>query len=176
MELRVDSEILLRDMRLADAPAIARHADDPGVAAHMRDRFPQPYVEADAVGFINDVSRGPAEYAFTIEIDGEAAGVIGLMPGQDVYRYSAEIGYWIGREFWGRGVMTKVVAAFVPWVRAEYLFVRLFAGVFDSNPASARVLEKCGFVREATLKRHIFKNDKWLDEWIYAYLPDGEDS
>ena len=172
MELRVASDILVRDMRLADAPAIARHADDPGVAAHMRDRFPQPYVEADAVWFINDVSRGPTEYAFTIEIDGEAAGVIGLMPGQDVYRYSAEIGYWIGRAFWGRGIMTKVVAAFVPWVRTEYLFVRIFAGVFSSNPASARVLEKCGFEREAVHRRHVFKNGKWCDEWVYAQVFD----
>jgi RimJ/RimL family protein N-acetyltransferase len=172
MELKVAPDILVRDMRLSDVAAIARHADDPGVAANMRDRFPSPYAEKDAVWFINDISRGPTEFAFTIEVEGEAAGVIGLMPGQDVYRHSAEIGYWIGREFWGRGVMTAVVKDFVAWVRDEHEFVRLFAGVFSSNLASARVLEKCGFEHEAVMKKHICKNGKWLDEWVYALVED----
>ena len=149
MELRVAPDIVVRDMRPEDAPAIALHANDAAVAAHMRDRFPHPYAEKDADWFIAEVCRGPSEFAFTIEIDGEPAGVVGVMPGQDVYRHSTEIGYWIGRAFWGRGVMTKVVAAFVAWVRAEHDFARIFATVFSSNPASARVLEKCGFERQA---------------------------
>ena len=172
MHLQVAPDILIRDMTLADAPELARHADDPQVAAMLRDRFPHPYRLEDAVGFINDACRGPVEHAFTIEVGGQAAGVIGYCPGVDVYRHSAEIGYWLGRAFWGRGFMTRAVGAFVDWLAAEHDFARLFAGTFSSNPASGRVLEKCGFTREAVLRKHVFKNGEWLDEWVYALLPD----
>jgi len=174
MHLLVAPDIVIRDMTLADAPDLARHADDPGIAAMLRDRFPSPYRLEDAVGFINDACRGPGEYAFTLEIGGLAAGVIGFCPGVDVYRHSAEIGYWLGRAFWGRGFMTRVVKAFVEWLKAEHDFVRLFAGTFSSNPASGRVLEKCGFTREAVLEKHIHKNGEWLDEHVYALLLDPD--
>jgi RimJ/RimL family protein N-acetyltransferase len=176
MELQAAPGILVRDMALADAAGLARHADDPAVAAGLRDRFPHPYGVEDAVAYITAVHLGAGESAFTIAVDGEPAGVIGFFPGVDVYRHSAEIGYWLGRAFWGRGVMTLVLRAFVAWLARERDFVRLYAGTFSSNPASGRVLEKCGFTREAVLRKHVFKLGEWHDEIVYALLLEGEDA
>ena len=81
---------------------------------------------------------------------------------------AAEIGYWLGEPFWGRGIVTDAVRAVVPVAFGTFDIARIQAGIFSENPASARVLEKCGFVREAVLKDAVFKNGKVMDEIIYA--------
>jgi ribosomal-protein-alanine N-acetyltransferase len=170
MNLAVGSDILLRDLELGDASDLALLADNAKVAATLRDRFPQPYRLEDALGFIVDVRKGGTESAYAIEIEGRIAGVIGVMPGQDVYRQSAEIGYWLGEAYWGRGIMTRVLIEFSAWVFTELPFRRLYGVVFSSNPASARVLEKAGYVREGVMREHVTKGGEMLDEWHYALL------
>jgi len=111
--------------------------------------------------------------AFAIATTEEAFGVIGYIPGQDVYRFSAEIGYWIGQEYWGRGIMTDAVAIFSEYLFETFKFNRLYAGIFSSNPASGRVLEKAGFTCEGILRAHVTKNGELLDEHLYARLRPG---
>jgi RimJ/RimL family protein N-acetyltransferase len=108
------------------------------------------------------------EVDFAIEAGGEAAGGIGLRLGQDVERFSAEIGYWLGEPFWGRGIATAALSATVKHAFAELGLIRIFAIPFAGNEASLRVLEKAGFLREGVLRRSAVKEGRVLDQLLYA--------
>lgn len=159
---------LLRDWRPEDATTLARHADDPRIAATMRDAFPTPYTLADARRFIAAAQDFEANLFLAIEVNGEAVGSIGVHPLDDVHRRTAEIGYWLAEPWRGRGIATDAVRAIVPVAFRRYNIVRLQAGVFSNNPASMRVLEKCGFSREAVHEKMIWKNGLLLDEVVYV--------
>jgi [ribosomal protein S5]-alanine N-acetyltransferase len=158
----------VRDWRLDDAESVAKHANNRRVSANLRDRFPYPYTIQDAKNFLErTVVKQPREN-FCIEIDGTAVGGIGLHLGEDVHRHTAEFGYWLGEEFWGRGVMSEVVPAFVNYCFKEFSLNRISAQTYLSNPASARVLEKAGFVLEGRLRKNVIKDGKILDSLVYA--------
>jgi ribosomal-protein-alanine N-acetyltransferase len=167
------SDYRIRDLTPADASSIARHADNPRIADVMRDLFPSPYALSDAEEFIAKALSADPLTAFAIATDKEAFGVIGYIAGKDVYRHSAEFGYWIGEEYWGRGIMTGVIDVFTAHLFENFDYKRLSAGVFSSNPASARVLEKAGFTLVATLRAHVTKNGEVLDEILYSRLRPG---
>ena len=167
MELAI-GDFWIRDFRVQDAETIARHADNPLVAGVLRDLFPSPYSITDAQEFIVRTNGAEPRTAFAIASADEAFGAIGFNRGQDVYRYSAEIVYWIGEDYWGQGIMTRAVKAFSDHLFETHDFHRLFAGIFSSNPASGRVLEKAGFVLEGILRAHVTKNGELLDEHLYA--------
>ena len=97
-----------------------------------------------------------------------AAGGIGIRLGQDVHRHTASLGYWLGEEFWGRGIMTEAVAAFTDFCFENFPLRRIYAEVFANNPASARVLEKTGFIFEGRLKNNVVKDGELLDSLLYA--------
>lgn len=102
---------VVREFVPADAPTIARHADNRKIWLALLDRFPHPYNLEDAEGFIRDAIARQPPTNLAIEVEGQAAGSIGLVLGRDIERRSAEIGYWLGEPFWGRGVMTAAVKA-----------------------------------------------------------------
>lgn len=156
----------IRPWRLDDAESLARHADNPSVSRFLRDRFPSPYTRADAEAWL--AVEHPADFA--IEVDGAAVGGIGLRPGEDVERRSGEIGYWIGEPYWGRGIATDAVGALTRWGIETLDLVRVEARVFAPNAASARVLEKNGYVLEGRLHRAIEKRGEILDALVYAYV------
>lgn len=156
---------ILREWRDEDMASLSRHADNINVWNNLRDQFPHPYTEDDARAFFEVVKSRPYQMEFIIEVDGQAAGNMGFVPGVDVERFSAEIGYFTGEEFWGRGIMSKAVRLLVE----EYIFtqtpiVRVFTAVFDFNIGSQRVLEKAGFRRLATLHKAAYKNGRFIDE------------
>lgn len=163
----------IRDLSFDDVSTIARHADNPKIAGMLRDLFPSPYTEDDALEFILKTNSGTPRTAFAIASAEEAFGVIGFASGKDVYRFSAEVGYWIGEEYWGQGIMTAAVMAFSDFLFETFEFNRLFAGTFSSNAASGRVLEKAGYIREGILRAHVTKNGELLDEHLYARLGPG---
>lgn len=161
---------VLRDWTVRDAEALVRHADNPRIAATMRDAFPCPYTIDDAYRFITmDAAPGPNLF-LAIEVDGEACGGIGIHPLEDVHRRSAEIGYWLSESCRGKGIMTGAVRAVVPVAFERFDIVRLQAGIFADNPASMRVLEKSGFIREAVHRNAITKNGVTMDEMLYVLL------
>ena len=143
-----------------------------GADANLRDVFPCPYAPQDAATFVESCIRqeGRGQMCRAIEVDGEAAGSIGLFLGSDVYRRSAELGYWLGEPFWGRGIMTAAVETMCREGFAAWDIVRIHAEAFARNAASRRVLEKAGFALEGTLRRSVYKNGEMLDSCIYALV------
>lgn len=164
----------IRRWRAADAESLVRHANNLNVAKHLRDRFPHPYTRADARAFLAHVT-GPGldETNLAIEVAGEAVGAIGLNVGADVERYSAEVGYWLGEAFWGRGIMTEALALVTDRAFARLNLLRLFALPFADNAPSVRVLEKAGYVREGLLRSSAVKFGRPRDQLIYARVNEG---
>lgn len=158
----------LRPWQPEDAPALAKHANNYNVAKNLRDGFPFPYTMRDARNWLDKAVENRSDMILAIEIDGEAAGGIGIFGGKDVYRYNGEIGYWLSEAHWGRGIMTDAVAALVDFAFQETKWLRLFATIFQNNYASMRILEKCGFKHEAIHKKTVMKEGKLLDEHLYA--------
>jgi RimJ/RimL family protein N-acetyltransferase len=160
----------IRSWRPGDAPSLARHANSREIWRNVRDHFPHPYTLADAELWIERVLGGHPETQFAIEVDGEAAGGIGVFLQEDVSRRSAEIGYWLGEAHWGRGIMTQAVRCFTEYALDAYDLIRVYALVFEWNPASCRVLEKAGYVCEARLRRAVVKDGHVLDQFVYAVV------
>jgi [ribosomal protein S5]-alanine N-acetyltransferase len=158
----------IRPWRLDDAESLAKHANDRKVWLGLRDLFPHPYTIDDAHEFLQKKIIGQSATIFCIEINGAAVGGIGIHPGQDVHRHTATLGYWLGAEFWGRGIMTEAVAALTDFCFENFPLRRISAEVFANNPASARVLEKAGFTFEGRLKNHVVKDGQLLDSLLYA--------
>lgn len=170
-ELRL-GHALLRPWRGSDAGSLARYANDREVWRNMRDRFPHPYTERDAKEWLAFIAEVPAGTAFAIEVDGEAAGGISFEPLADVFRVGAEVGYWLARPHWGRGITTEAVRAVTGQLFRHFDFIRAQASVFSWNPASARVLEKAGYTLEATNRRSMIKEGVVGDRWLYVKLRD----
>ena len=162
----------LRPFRSGDADALVEVANDREVWRNLRDGFPHPYARGDAERWIayNEAIDPPLNFA--ILCDDRVVGGVGLVPGVDVHCHSAEIGYWLGRHYWGRGLATAAVRATVEYAFARLALVRLHAGVFAWNPASARVLEKAGFVREGTMRKWALKDGHYVDAWAYGLVRD----
>jgi len=166
-------EYVIRDWSSRDAKSIARYANNPKVAMWLRDRFPSPYRPADAKTFLAAISRQDPRTVFAIATRDEAIGGIGLEFRDDVHRFTAELGYWLGEPFWGRGIMTDAVRAFTAWSFEHFEVYRIYASVFDGNDASVRVLEKAGFEREGRLRASVFKHGRILDQLLYAKITAG---
>ena len=114
------------------------------------------------------VRSGPPDTNFASAVEGEAAGGVGFVLQPDVHRLSAEIGYWLGEAYWGRGIATEALRAVTAFAFEAHGLVRLFAGVFAWNTASMRVLEKAGYVREGVLTQSAIKDGKIIDQVLYA--------
>jgi [ribosomal protein S5]-alanine N-acetyltransferase len=160
----------VRSWRTADVPSLVKHANNANVARQLRDRFPHPYTAADARRFIESVVSVRPLTTFAIDVDGEAVGGIGFSPGTDVERYSAEIGYWLGEPFWGRGIAPEAVRLVSQYAFDTCNVLRLFALPFADNVRSTRVLEKAGYTREAILRSSSVKSGVPRDQALYALI------
>lgn len=163
---------ILRPWDPVDAKALVKHANNPRVAANLRDGFPCPYALEDAKRWLEMVESNQEDVILAIEVQGEAAGGIGLHGMKDVYRYNCEIGYWLAEIHWGKGITTEAVGAMVKYAFEETQWLRLFASIFENNPASMRVLQKNGFSPEAIHRKAVMKGGKLMDEHLYALLKD----
>jgi RimJ/RimL family protein N-acetyltransferase len=161
---------VIRDWELTDKASLVRHADNRAVWRNLRDRFPHPYTGADADYWLTRCATMSPSTHWAIEVEGEAVGSIGFDLGEDVHARSGEFGYWLGERYWGRGIMSTAVAAVVPHVLEQGPISRLHASVFEWNPASMRVLEKCGFEREGVLRKSVFKDGCLIDAVLYARI------
>jgi len=165
-----DKNIVLRRLQDTDAPALTQLANNKKVWDNVRDIIPHPYTLEDAHFFMNLVSQENPQVSFAIACDGAFCGMIGLLPQKDVYRKTAEIGYWLGEPFWHKGIATIAVKLITSYGFNELGFIRIHTGVFEYNIGSMRVLEKNGYTKEAIFRNSIFKNDKIWDEHRYFKL------
>ena len=169
--MRIDlGEWCIRSFTASDAEAIVKYANNRRISINLRDRFPYPYSPADAKGFLELAWAQRPESDFAIASRHEVIGGIGFHRQSDVYRLSAELGYWLGEPFWGRGIATQAVRAMSERVFATTPLVRLYAHVFDWNPASARVLEKAGFQLEGRMRRSVVKDGTIIDQLVYGLV------
>jgi len=159
---------VVRRWQDGDQSSLVRHANNRKVWRNLKDRFPHPYTDDDARSWLALARSEPDKAGFAIEVEGLCAGGIGLVPLADVHARCAHIGYWLGEPFWGRGIMTAVVRAVSDYALARRGFLRLEAPVFAWNPASMRVLEKCGYVREGVLRKSVCKDGEIIDSVLYA--------
>lgn len=169
MELLLKS-CLLRPFRPGDEDAVAHHANDHAVWRNLRDRFPHPYTRDDAATWVSFASAQDPTSDFAIDVDGAAVGAIGITLQTDVHRHSAEIGYWLGAAFHGRGIATEALRAMTDHAFATFDLYRLFASVFAYNAASVRVLEKAGYVFEGRLRKNVVKDGVVVDQLLYAMV------
>jgi RimJ/RimL family protein N-acetyltransferase len=169
MQIRI-GEYQVRSFRYDDAEALAGYANNRRVWINLRDRFPHPYTRGDAEAWIDHGLRETPETSFAIASDKEVIGDVGLQLQGDIHRRSAEVGYWLGEPFWGRGIATEALRAVTDYAFANFELIRLYAGVLAWNPASCRVLEKAGYTCEGRLRANVTKDGKTIDEWLYAIV------
>jgi [ribosomal protein S5]-alanine N-acetyltransferase len=162
--------VVLREWRQADAPSLVKYANNLNIARQLRDRFPHPYTAAAARQFIQSLAQAGPVTSFAMTVDGLAVGGIGFAPGADVERYSAEIGYWLGEPYWGRGITSEAVQLVSEYAFRSCNMLRLFALPFADNLQSVRVLEKAGYVREAILRSSSVKAGIVRDQALYALV------
>lgn len=169
-------EFVLRAWRREDIPTVARYANNPRVAENLRDIFPFPYTEADAAAYILNCIKAEEKLTLrrAVDIGGEAVGSITVTPGDDVYRKSAEVGYWLAEPFWGQGIMSEAIRRISEEAFCRMDIVRLYAEPFARNTGSRRALEKAGFVLEGILRSSVYKNGQILDSCLYARLRDPD--
>lgn len=164
------TECVLRPWAPADKASLIANANNHRVWRNLADVFPHPYTEADAdfwIGFANSPSRS---INFAIEFEGVAVGGVGARAGEGIFVRTAQFGYWLGEPYWGRGIMTAAAGAMLEHLRQDARFARLEAPVFEWNPASMRVLDKLGFVREAVKRSSVTKDGHLIDSVLYTYL------
>lgn len=162
------SSCIVRDWEAGDLHSLVRHANDRDVWIHLRDRFPHPYLLEHGRSFLEHVSKQMPTRVWAIEVDGAAVGGIGLEFFGDVERTSAEIGYWLGRAFWGRGVMTEAVSAVTSNAFRRFDLTRIFALPFADNPGSIRVLEKAGYTLEGRMPQSAIKDGRIRDQLMFG--------
>jgi RimJ/RimL family protein N-acetyltransferase len=174
MKIVVNDQIHLSEFRSTDRDALAEHLNDRDIYDRTL-RIPFPYTSADAEKWLA-VSAGttaqqgrPIHFAIRSSDDAliGGCGFDGFETGNS---HRAEIGYWLAKPFWGRGIMTAVVRGVCLHAFEEFELTKITAHVFAHNPASARVLEKCDFQQEGFLRRHFQKDGQFLDARLFASL------
>ena len=158
----------IRSWRHGDKERLPFHANNRKVWLNLRDRFPHPYTPAVAEQWIRHVTGITPETDFAIDVEGEAVGGIGLVLHDDVERCSAEIGYWLGEKYWGRGITTAALQSLTEYAFNEFNLTRVFAVPYARNAASIKVLEKAGYICEGVMRRSAIKDGVVLDQLMYA--------
>lgn len=161
-------KIILRPLNDNDSAELARLANNKKVWDNLRDFMPFPYSIEDAVFFINMVKEEKPAMTFAIEFDGHLSGVIGLVAQKDVYRKTAEIGYWIGEPYWNKGIATAAVKLITEYGLDQLDYVRIHTGVFEYNIGSMKVLEKNGYKNDGIFEKAILKNGQIWNEHRFS--------
>lgn len=165
-------EYYLRKWELKDAEAVSHAANNPKIAENLRNTFPYPYTLEDAKGYVRSCVENTEERQIcrAIIVDQKVAGSIGVFCGSDVYGKSAELGYWLAEEFWGKGIMSAAVKEICREAFETFDIIRIYAEPYAYNNGSRRVLEKAGFTLEGIMKNGVCKLGKVHDYCMYALL------
>jgi len=162
----------IRKWELSDAKDLAAALSNKKVQDNLRGGLPYTYTEQDGKEFISAMlSADESEtFAFAITVDNTVIGSIGIFRQENIHRQTAELGYYIAEEYWGKGIMTEAVKQICEYVFEKSDIIRIYAEPFAYNAASCRVLEKVGFLYEGTLRSNSVKNGKVIDMKMYSLL------
>jgi len=162
----------IRKWILTDASELASNLSNKKVQDNLRDGLPYPYTEKDAEEYITAMINADPDktFAFAIVLNDKVIGSIGVFRGENIHYRTAELGYYIGEPYWGKGIMTNAVQQTCEYVFSRSDMLRIYAEPFSYNIASCRVLEKAGFQFEGLLRRNAVKNGKIVDMKMYALV------
>ncbi len=171
--MRIELErSVLRDWRSDDGPSLVLHGNNRQVWRNLYDVFPHPYTPEDAGRWLALTKTAHPSTHFAIEVDRAAVGGIGVTIGEGQFRHTGGVGFWLGEQYWGRGIMSEVLPAVTEDAFTRLGLTRVSATVFEWNPASMRVFEKAGYRREGVLRGSIAKDGQILDQVVFAMLRD----
>ena len=159
---------ILRKWKPSDLENLVKNANNLNISSNLRDGFPFPYTYDHGRQWIEIAKDNDCFFAITV--DDEAVGGIGLTPGEDIERISAEVGYWLGEEHWGKGIASSALKGIINYGFNEFKLERIFAVPLEQNNASRRVLEKNSFVLEGILRRSVIKSGKIYNQALYAKI------
>ena len=162
--------VSIRHLQKSDVAALAEYANNRKIWDNVRDYFPHPYTRENALEFVELFNQHETDHVFSILDDDLFVGVVGIHALKDIYRNTAEVGYWIGEPFWNKGYASMALHQAIRFAWEKTGFLRLEAGVFEHNVASMKVLEKCGFTKEGILQKRLKKNEVSYDEHLYALI------
>lgn len=162
----------IRRWELSDARDLATALSNKKVQDNLRDGLPYPYTEKDGKEYISTMLAANENdtFAFAITVNGKVIGSIGAFRQTNVHNKTAELGYYIAEEYWGKGIMTEAVKQLCDYVFSRTDIIRIYAEPFSYNIGSCRVLEKAGFRYEGTLRSNALKNGNVLDMKMYSKL------
>ena len=162
----------IRKWKLSDAKDLAVALSNRKIQDNLRDGLPYPYTEQDGADYISSMLSANENdtFAFAITVDNKVVGSIGVFRQENIHRQTAELGYYVAEEYWGRGIMTEAVKKICEYVFCKSDILRIYAEPFAYNAASCRVLEKAGFQYEGTLRSNAVKNGKVIDMKMYSLL------
>lgn len=165
----------IRKWRMADAPDLALALNNKNILDNLRDGLSYPYTERNAEEYIASMLSADENktFAFAITVDGRAIGSIGVFRQENIHFRTAELGYYISEQFWGKGICTDAVKQVCAHVFEHSDIIRIYAEPFAHNTASCRVLEKAGFQFEGVLRKNAVKNGKVIDMKLYSVLSDS---
>ena len=162
----------IRRWELSDARDLAAALSNKKIQDNLRDGLPYPYTEQDGKEFISAMltANESDTFAFAITVNGKVIGSIGAFRQTNIHNKTAELGYYIAEEYWGKGIMTEAVKQLCDYVFSYTDIIRIYAEPFAYNIGSCRVLEKAGFQYEGTLRSNALKNGNVLDMKMYSKL------
>ena len=165
-------QVSIRSWNIEDAPDLAVALNNIDIMDNLRDGLPYPYTEKDAEEFISAMLSADkaTTFPFTITCDDKAIGSIGVFRKDNVHRLTAELGYYIAKPFWSKGITTEAIQMICRFIFDNTDIIRIFATPYANNIASCRVLEKVGFQSEGILRKNAIKNGIILDMKLYALL------
>jgi [ribosomal protein S5]-alanine N-acetyltransferase len=158
----------IRPWTRQDIDALVKHANNRKIWLNLRDGFAHPYTVNAAQVFLERVTHQNPMTVFAIATAEEAIGSIGISINQDVHRLTAEMGYWLGEPYWGKGIMTETVAKFTDFIFEWFGLMRIYAEPYAHNTSSCRILEKAGFELEGRLRGNVIKDGQIIDQFLYA--------
>lgn len=172
-DIHINADITLTHLYEADMEDLVLQINDPVIYENTL-TVPHPYTMEHAQSFLAHVNEFEEKEGFqkdwVIRHRGKLVGGIGALYNYGVRSHKTEIGYWLGKDFRGKGIMTFVINAFVGHLFAHGMILRLEAHVFVGNMSSAKALEKNGFVNEGVAKASFVKHGVPKDTWQYALV------
>lgn len=164
------SQFILRPFKKGDESSLAKNLNNKKIIKNLL-LIPSPYTLKDAKEWVDKnlkeyKKEKPSMFNFVIDVDGEVVGSIGVR--NITEHHMAEIGYWLSESYWGKGIMAEAVKLITGFGFKELRLKRMYAFTYPSNIASQKTLLKNGYVFEGILKKHAYKNKKFLDDYLYA--------